>query len=319
VSKLPAAIATALAALLLSVPSAGAAVEVGNTCVGNDSQPNWTAVALTRTGSPIPLAMPTAGVITSWKLDVGPMAADNGIFQQQLRVYRETKVTPYEFTSVTESALANPVAGVNVFPTRIPVKVGDLLGLYGPVETYFCDKESSDTGARFGGPAPVGTTNTFTFEKGLGLPVTATLEPDGDGDGFGDETQDGCPRSGVFQSACPTVTLARKAVVRKRAILIQIRASSEATVQVFGQVSWQVRQKGGGNRGLTAGLSAGQPRSVATGTTVTFRVPLTKPVKRRLGRLAPSQSLRAKMTARVTDLAGRVTDHRFKVKLRGRG
>ncbi len=151
----------------------------------------------------------------------------------------------------------------------------------------------------------------------LGVPVTATLEPDGDG--YGDATQDGCPRSGVFQSACPTVTLARKAVVRKQAIPIQIRVSSEATVQVFGQVSRRARQKGGGNRGLTAGRGAGQPRSVATGTTVIFRLPLTKPVKRRLGRLEPSQSLRARLTARVTDLAGRVSDHRFKVRLRGRG
>lgn len=315
-NRLGAALAVSISLLLLAAPGAPAAVEVGNPCVANDSQPDWTAAGLTREGSPLPLAMPAAGVITSWKLSLGTVA---GLHEQRLRIYRETKVTPYELTTVIESATPSVLAGVNTFPVRLPVKVGDLLGLYGPVETYFCDKENINTAAKFAGPAPVGTTNTFSLEKGVGMPVTATLEPDVDGDGFGDETQDGCPRSGVFQSTCPTVTLTRKAVVRKRAILIQIRASSEATVQVFGQVSWQVRRKGGGNRGLTAGLSAGRPQSVATGTTVIFRLPLTKPVKRRLGRLEPSQSLRATLTARVTDLAGLVTDHRFKVRLRGRG
>jgi hypothetical protein len=316
VRRLLAATALVAALGLTTAPGAPGAIEVGDNCVANNSLANWTAVALTREGSTIPLAVPSAGVITVWKVNVGP---EESLYQQRLRVYRETRVTPYEFTTVIESEAENVALGPNSFSTRIPVKAGDRLGLFGPVQTFLCDHETADTAARFEAAAPVGTTNTFSFENDIGVPVTAIVEPDADGDGYGDETQDGCPAAPTVQTSCPVVRLFRKAVVRKRAILVQARVTSEAKVQVFGQVSWKVRQKDGSKNGLIAGLSAGGPRDVAAGTTAIFRVPLTKPVKRRLGRLGPNEALRAKMTARVTDLGARVTDHRFQVTLKGRG
>jgi hypothetical protein len=145
-------------------------------------------------------------------------------------------------------------------------------------------------------------------------------EPDRDGDGYGDETEDGCPWNAAIQTECPPVTVkVRATTVTARAITIKLGVSSEARIQVFGQVSWQVRQPHGGERGLTVGLSAGAPRTVLPETVASFRAPLTKTVLRRLGRISSQQSLRARMTIRITDLAGRENDRVLSVKLHGQG
>jgi hypothetical protein len=105
------------------------------------------------------------------------------------------------------------------------------------------------------------------------------------------------------------------------AIIARVRVSSQASVQVFGQVSWQVRGKpktSARNHGLVVGVSAGGPRPVAAGETKKFRAPLSKPILRRLGRITPKQALRALMTVRTTDAAGRVTEKRRRLKLKGR-
>jgi len=118
---------------------------------------------------------------------------------------------------------------------------------------------------------------------------------------------------------CPRVTTAITSVaIKQKAILVGVETSSQARVQVFGQVSWRVRQRDGSNGGLTQAISAGNPRTVAGDTVTTFRVILEKTVLRRLGRITPRQSLLALMTVRTTDLAGREVDRGFKVRLRGR-
>ncbi len=118
---------------------------------------------------------------------------------------------------------------------------------------------------------------------------------------------------------CPRVTATVESLhVARRAILVGVRTSSQARVQVFGQVSWQVRQPDGSNSGLTQGISAGSPRPVVGGAVTTFRVVLERTVLRRLGRITPQQSLLAQMTVRTIDLADREVDHSFRLKLHGR-
>lgn len=149
--------------------------------------------------------------------------------------------------------------------------------------------------------------------------VSLAGEPDRDGDGYGDETEDGCPWNAAVQVECPPVTVkVRSTAVTRRAIVIELGVSSEARVQAFGQVSWQVSEGHGRKHGLAVGLSAGEPRTVLPGTVASFRVPLTKAVLRRLGRISPRKALRARMSIRVTDLAGRENDRVLTVKLHGR-
>jgi hypothetical protein len=246
------------------------------------------------------------------------VAPGNGPLAQQLVVVQQTGEESAR--KVVESGLETVVEGSNEFAARIPVPQFSLIGLDGPAATLFCSEEALHTAGVVKDPYAIGESRHYEVRVNFGVPVVAVIEPDRDGDGYGDETQDGCPAVTALQTACPTVTLTRrKAAVGKRAILVQIRVSSEAEVRVFGQVSWQVRQRGGESRGLTAGLSAGRTRTVAAGTTTIFRLPLTKPVKRRLERLEPNESLRAQLTARVTDLGGHVAERRFKVRLKGRG
>ena len=149
------------------------------------------------------------------------------------------------------------------------------------------------------------------------------VEPDLDNDGYGDETQDRCPRSAAYQGECPVVTLAANGKARKRSIQVRVTASSEASVLVFGQVGWnfQPKRKPKSGKGKTArlivGLSGGT-KTVLPGETAGFTIPLPKTVLRRLSRIAPSESLKAKITVRATDLAGRNTNRRLTVTLRGR-
>src|SRR5690606_7431051 len=104
------------------------------------------------------------------------------------------------------------------------VTEGNSIGLHGPVETLFCDKEDGAISGLFEGSMVVGQTSLFKTEVDVGTPVTAVVEPDADGDGFGDETQDLCPAAAPLQGPCPIVVLRSKAKVRKRSMLIEVRA-----------------------------------------------------------------------------------------------
>jgi hypothetical protein len=316
----------AAAALCLSAaPAASALQEVGNPCVADGTETDATMLGLSNQGS-LPFMQPIvppegAHVITRWRVQVG---AGIGPVAQQLIASHQ--VGEEDDRKVGESAVQTLVPGSNEFATRIPVSEYDHIGLRGPEQTLVCHQQMNTAG-RLKGAFAIGETRRFEVLVNLGTPVIARVEPDRDGDGYGDETQDGCPWNAALQTECPPVTPKVDSVTPKQsAILVAVGVSSQATVQIFGQVSWQVRQKAGrgvrrarkGDRGLTVGLSAGAPRTVLPGTIASFRLPLTKAVLRRLGRLTPRQALRAQITIRTTDLAGRENDRLVTVKLRGR-
>ena len=129
------------------------------------------------------------------------------------------------------------------------------------------------------------------------------------------------PRSADTIAPCPAVTTTFTAKRKGNAILATVKVSSAASVQVFGQVSWQVRGKpktSARNHGLTVGISAGGPRAVSPGEEKQYKLPFSKPILRRLGRITPKQALTALLTVRTTDVAGNITDQRRHLKLKGR-
>jgi hypothetical protein len=139
--------------------------------------------------------------------------------------------------------------------------------------------------------------------------ATASGEP-------GSDCERGAP---TVRVECPPVKAEVASIkIKRRTILVGVAVSSRATVKVFGQVSWKVRQPDGSNLGLIQGISAGASRQVDPGSVTSFRVRLEKTVLRRLGRITPEQSLRARMTVHVTDLAGRESDLVFRLRLHGR-
>ncbi len=322
------AIAIAALAVGLLAPSSGAAAtEVGDDCgAGLETGASYVNVPEQKAAdaSPLPIAAPVGGIVTGWKLK----SLSGETIPVRMGVFRETPTTG-RFLVAAASGQETAAFGVNSFKTRIPVQKGDRFGLI-PIEekTVSCVTGNIDDHSwSYNGPAEVGAEYQFAAGVFVRVPVVAVIEPDVDGDGFGDETQDGCPRSAGTQVPCPPVETSFEIHAGKKAIVAKVRVSSAAQVQVFGQVNWQVRgkpklpghsSKRPGDHGLSVGLSAGGPRPVSAGETKTFRAPLSKPILRRLGRITPKQALRPLMTVRTTDLAGKITDQRRRLKLKGR-
>ncbi|HWM62473.1 MAG TPA: hypothetical protein VNP96_00605 [Solirubrobacterales bacterium] len=316
--RLGAAIAAISTALLLLAPGAQASTEAGWNCTANGSKAGWTLLATPQEPLPVsPLVKESPGVIVGWVVRVGPGL---GQFAQQLGVFRESGGGQY--TKVAESAVETFPEGFTQYPARIPVQKGDLLGLHGPTETLYCHVGPS---ALFEGGIAVGETKAFVTEGAFKPPVSAVVEGDLDGDGYGDQSQDGCPTSALFQTECPIVALDIDAVeVRHRAILVEVGVNSETSVEALGEVRWTVRPKARGGakpsskgRRVRVGLSA-PARTVLPGTTAVLRVPLPRSVRQRLDRLAPQRALRARIDVKGTNLVPYVGTQELKVELPGR-
>jgi hypothetical protein len=150
------------------------------------------------------------GVVTSWSHNANASAGA----KLKLKVYRPT-ADPDNFTVVGQSQFENLVPSqLNVFPTRIPVQVGDVLAytraasssircfsLTGGVGDLVRDAPGFDDldGA---------TTTLNPAATAELLNIAAVLEPDADHDNFGDETQDQCPTDASIQESCPKAAAA---------------------------------------------------------------------------------------------------------------
>lgn len=317
-----------VAIALVAAPSASAATEAGDDCVANTKEGAYTLVPLQRISpSALPLTAPVSGVVTSWRVNSGVSEGT----PEQMRVLRPTG-TPNEFLTVGESTEQTVVEGTNVFPTRIPVQAGDHFGVFGTVQdVVFCGgADPGDTAGFFVLSAAVGSPHAFTPTNTVRIAMIAVIEPDKDGDGYGDETQDKCPQSAATHEGCPTITLDAFPIALKRSVLVLVSASETSSVQVFGQVSWKPRHKGGAlasktrkpgdhkSAGAIAGLT-GKAQTVSPGQVARFNVKLPNSVKRQLRQTPPGKSLKGTITARTTDLAGRVTDRTVNIRLRGQG
>jgi len=322
------ALASAALAISAALPaSAAAATDFGDDCSASSGEPDHTVLQLSRnSGSTLPLTAPGYGIVTSWTVRIAPGFAIQAAPVRLLLLRPTTNSS--EFRIVGESA--DSVAGQLVFTakTRIVVEAGDRLGLYSSrgSGTPVCNTgvAGDELGFLLGAAAP-GSTHMFTSQAGFRVPVSATLEADRDGDGYGDETQDACPQSGLYHEACPRLTLdIASARVRTHSIVLRIRASTEATAHVFGQVGWGFQSPRkplpphDKPTRLIVGLRGGT-KTVVPGRATVFRVQLPKAVLRRLGRISPKKELKAKLTASASELSGRVENEHLTVHLKGRG
>ena len=279
--------------------------QFGNNCLATNAVPSQTFVLTGSTG--LPAASPINGVLTKATFNV-PGAAPPSL-PTTVKVIRPTGVAnSYSIISQTAS-LAVPNT-VSTFDVRLPVKAGDLVGIYGSAGTLYCNPTggASDTIAAFAADAGVGSTQTFSpSPAGYGIPLVATVEPDADGDGFGDVTQDLCPQSAAIQTACPTIKLDSLASVSGRKIAVVVASSTSATVSVSGIAKVngkKVKLKGGS-------------KTVEPGSLTQFKVKLPKALRAALAKLPASKKITVKLTASATNPAGVVTTDSTKVKLPG--
>ena len=295
-------------AVLMFTGSASAATTVGSSCAANDSLTSVSAVSLRNpVGYPLPSAIPSAGVITSWTFSVG-IPITSGLYQEQLKVF--APVGTNEFKVVGESAPGTIGAGSTVFATRVPVQGGDLLGssVIASIESktvqgiIFCNTENpGDEMALVSGDPTTGTTvPAAETAAGIQNPVTVTVEPDADGDGYGDESQDQCPTDASTQGPCPApkvapapappapITLAASGVAKKGLVTVTLTSSAQATVTVGGSVQL--------GKSKSTKLSGGT-QIIAPGTLAKFTVLFPAKLKAALKQLPTSKKLTISLSA----------------------
>jgi hypothetical protein len=198
---------TAIAAALLAASSAGAGIVLGSPewqNPGNDDYfPADTTLVQTKSLNER-YAAPIDGVITSWGKWAG--ADPNNIWELKLKVARHKMTEPTGWQIVGESNLERFTA-LNVhnsFPTRVPVKSGDVIGVFAVGEQLLAwDLEAGYDAYIKSGAEVLSSSGEFLQPKpGWHVIVDAILEPDVDGDGFGDETQDQCTTA-TGPEGCP--------------------------------------------------------------------------------------------------------------------
>jgi RTX calcium-binding nonapeptide repeat (4 copies) len=144
------------------------------------------------------------GVITSWSFR--GFSTDPGT--GRLFVWRPT-ASADRFIYVDSTGTEVFALGVvSTFATRLPVQVGDVLGMLAsqPCLLGGPGRPAGDEVSYFPSATepPKGSTQTTTDVLfGFRILIAANVEPDSDRDGFGDETQDQCPTNATIQGPCP--------------------------------------------------------------------------------------------------------------------
>jgi hypothetical protein len=215
----------------LGASSATAATDVGNACTANTEidQALFFNTA-SDPSNPLPVVVPSDGVVTEWKVILERTA---GTFPEQLKVVRPTG-QPNAYEVVGESNVKTVKAGLNEFPTKVPVEKGDLIGVYGTNATLLCGtgNTAQDMVGLFLGDVPVGQTFDAMAANTVQAAIVATVEPDADEDGFGDETRDGCPESPKTKAECPKLKVDSVAVAGQRSLRVHVTSSAAAQVKV---------------------------------------------------------------------------------------
>ena len=185
---------------------------------------------------------------------------------------------------VGESTIETVGPGLNEFATRVPAPEYAHVGLAGPDGALYCEHSAGHAGL-VEGPWPVGETRHFGVEVNDSVPVVAVVEPDRDADGYGDETQDLCPQSDLYQSGCPLVDIGAVAHAKPGAIVVDVTPSAEAKTYAWGQVGWRVE-----SRAAEPPTSDRRPRpdeiqmGAQEARSTRIKLPLPKAVIRRLNR-----------------------------------
>lgn len=317
IKRLAAALAIATAATtFIGVGPASAATLFGSDCTATNVKEGAIWISTSHPEGKFPVTAPISGVITEWLVNADIKVESEGklagefprIFQQRLIVVRSEGPEVFKVVGEAQGGPLNLV-GTNTYLARVPVQQGDYVGLAGSPYAAYCPTASpADKFAVAVGGTPVGSSFRVESKEGLQVPVVARIEPDVDGDGYGDETQDSCPQSAAYQTACPVVTVSSLSLTHPKAVTIYVSSSLSAPIAVSATV------KIGKEKAVT--LSA-PGQTVAPGTLGRFNLALTKPVLHTLKRLTVKKALTVTIAASATNVTGSPSTATSKLKLRG--
>ncbi|HJZ38017.1 MAG TPA: hypothetical protein VJ204_17235 [Solirubrobacterales bacterium] len=293
--------------------SASAATVVGSNCPAKTTAAAVSVVSLKNpAGYPLPSAIPSAGVITSWTFTVGGIVPPEFQVTEKLKVFAPTE-TPGQLKVVGESP-ATISSSSTTSAVRIPVQSGDLLGSSlsllnnGKLEqgAFYCDTENpgDEIATVSGDPITGSTVSTLSTEAGLQNPIVVSVEPDADGDGYGDETQDQCPTDASTHGPCPApkdapappaptaptapISLSASAAAKKAFLTVSLTTTAQASVTVTGTATI--------GKGKTVKLS-GNTQTVALGALAKFTVLFPAKLKAALKQLPTSKKLTIDLSA----------------------
>jgi uncharacterized repeat protein (TIGR01451 family) len=256
-------------------------------------------------------AVPSAGVVTAWSYASSALVGTSGLRllvargapppEEELALFNATgsfAVVGRE-PALTTGAINQPAGQVDVYPARIPVQAGDLIGAewssgmsVTKTDTHFEDialpgDVSADAGTitmRYSTKmAEVDEHDGFgggpQSYPGLKMPISVQVEPDADGDGWGDLSQDRCPGTFGSREGCPVADLAISQLVA---------ATSPWPQATFTQVVTNAGPDPVPDATVTEALPAGASAVSAGTTSGTCAVGAT--VTCQLGPLAPGAS-----------------------------
>jgi hypothetical protein len=315
--RLSIALAAAIAvSAVFGAGSASAATVFGSNCTATQVKEGAIWISTAHEGL-FPVTAPTSGIITEWLVNThiepeagDPLAAEfPRIHQQRLLVLRREGEKAFKVVGEASGGPLNR-EGTNTYLARVPVQQGDYLGIAGNPYAAYCEtKSTADTFASTVGGTPVGSTFTAEEHQGLQVPILARIEPDVDGDGYGDETQDKCPQSAAYQSACPTVQVSYLSTSGEKAVVVYVTSSLVAPVSVTGTVKL--------GKGKTTTLTA-TPVTVTPGTIARFQLKFPKSMLKTLKALSTRRYLAMSISASATNVAGTVSTASSSLKLHGR-
>jgi hypothetical protein len=309
------AVGAALTASFALPSGAAAATEFGDNCEADNAVLGSRVFAIASPG-PLPSAAPTAGVITSWRINLEPTPLS---LTQILKVVR---VNGANTVLTVGEAPGHFGGGLTSAPARIPVQAGDYLSIFGPNPpgTVYCTvppTEATTLGVIKGAGAGVGGTSAFASgpSPGVRIGVMAVIEPDADHDGYGDETQDRCPQSAAFHDPCPVLLLDSYVLPgRSRAVVI-VSSSTSTAVTVTGTAKLPKAPK-------KAGASAKAKlkpvtQSVAPGGLTRFSLNFPGPLKSAIRALPSGRSITVKLQASAKDVTGKTVTDEARLKIKG--
>jgi hypothetical protein len=308
-----------VAATCIWASGASAATEVGSNCAANSGVTNYTMLQLSQAGG-LPIAAPTAGVVTKWKVNSALALPPGFTLSEKMRVFRATGA-PNEFQTIAESASGAIQSGQNTFDTQISVQAGDRFGAFAPAGptslVHFCTTTNSEDklGLKEADVAP-GAKATYTPAEKLQLALSVTIEPDADSDGFGDETQDKCPQSAaVHLIACPSLLIEAAALSPGKGSVRVLAASSiEANITASASATLPKTKKA--KSSATATLTP-ITQIIKPGQLAGFTLNFTGKLKKALAALPKSKSVKLNVTVSGQNAAGVLSSDTLTVRLKG--
>jgi hypothetical protein len=169
------------------------------------------------------------------------------------------------FTAAGTSAAQPTVSGLSgSFPTQLPIKAGDAIGVDNPTSALIYGTNAGPTIAYWTPLLADGATLMGTGFSNRELRVQATVEPDVDCDGKGDETQDPSLTDGPCKSPpVQTLTAKRKQKLSKAAVSERLDKAGTVTLQARVKVPKKTSRTSRGFRILAKSITSKEVHDIA--------------------------------------------------------